>query len=357
MDLVNSVIISSDLAQIVNFSARMPDCDSHSFALLDLFLLMLVFVLKRPSLHWEILIMLLSQFPFSFHHIHNGMPHFIALLITILVVIGMVFVIIWEMLHGRISLNSVLLLLVGNCLRGFKFELMYISLIESIRSLLTHLHDFQLLVLLPYFKEITFFVCTKTINLLNLNLSSDMLVIIAKGWLKLPNLYMPVKQKGPSLPRNMALKTFGELRIIFSTKVNLLYLLYSTAQRCCLLHPIKQKWLPENFSKNSDLDDSGVSSCFSLLELIWNRIIFLELPRWLERSKWTLICQRHLVLILLVLKNCEPELSYIPSELFNKCLKEAFWRRSRAKNYYPVSLLSVVSNVLEKLLSNRMIII
>ena len=40
----------------------------------------------------------------------------------------------------------------------FKLELMHISLIIiSIRSSLTHLHGFQLLVLLPLFKEITFF--------------------------------------------------------------------------------------------------------------------------------------------------------------------------------------------------------
>ena len=59
-----------------------------------------------------------------------------------------------------------------------------------------------------------------------------------------------------------------------------------------------------------------------------------------------------------VLKNCEPELSYILAELFDKCLKESCfpdcWKvsllvpvfknvgeRSTAKNYHPVSLLSV----------------
>ena len=67
-----------------------------------------------------------------------------------------------------------------------------------------------------------------------------------------------------------------------------------------------------------------------------------------------------------VLKNCEPELSYILAELFNKCLKESCfpdcWKvssvvlvfknvgeRSTAKNYCPVGLLSVVSKVFEKL--------
>ena len=46
---------------------------------------------------------------------------------------------------------------------------------------------------------------------------------------------------------------FGELPIVFSTEVNLLYLHYSTARRCCLLHLMKQ-----NF-ENSTLDDSGIS--------------------------------------------------------------------------------------------------
>ena len=73
-----------------------------------------------------------------------------------------------------------------------------------------------------------------------------------------------------------------------------------------------------------------------------------------------------------VLKNCEPELSYILAELFNKCLKEFCfpdcWKvssvvpvfknvgdRSTAKNYRPVSFLSVVSKVFEKLVNNRIV--
>ena len=73
-----------------------------------------------------------------------------------------------------------------------------------------------------------------------------------------------------------------------------------------------------------------------------------------------------------VLKNCEPELSYILAELFNKFLKESCfpdcWKvssvvpvfknvgeRSTAKNYRLVSLLSVVSKVFEKLGNNRIV--
>ena len=46
-----------------------------------------------------------------------------------------------------------------------------------------------------------------------------------KRFLKLPNLHMLLKQKGLSLPRNLALRTFGQLLIVFSAIVNLLYLL------------------------------------------------------------------------------------------------------------------------------------
>ena len=110
--------------------------------------------------------MLLSQFPLTFHQIHNEMPCFTAQLMTILVLIGPIFVINLEMFHGRISLNLVLLRLLVTFVSGFRLELMYISLIENIRSSLTHLHGFQSLVLLPQFIEITFFICIERINLL-----------------------------------------------------------------------------------------------------------------------------------------------------------------------------------------------
>ena len=74
---------------------------------------------------------------------------------------------------------------------------------------------------------------------------------------------------------------------------------------------------------------------------------------------------------LVVLKNYEPELSYILAEIFKKCLKESCFldcwkvlsvvplcknvgKRSSAKNYFPVSLLSVVIKVFEKLVNNRL---
>ena len=73
-----------------------------------------------------------------------------------------------------------------------------------------------------------------------------------------------------------------------------------------------------------------------------------------------------------VLKNCEPELSFILAELFNNCLKESCfpdcWKvlslvpvfknvgeKATGKNYYPVCFLSVVSKVFEKLVNNSIV--
>ena len=61
---------------------------------ISFFLLTLVFSLQWFSIHWEILIMLLSQFPLTLHQIYNRMPHFIVYLITIPVLSRTVFVII-----------------------------------------------------------------------------------------------------------------------------------------------------------------------------------------------------------------------------------------------------------------------
>ena len=70
---------------------------------------------------------------------------------------------------------------------------------------------------------------------------------------------MLINQKSPPLLRNLALGTLGKLLIVFSTKVNLLYRLYSTACRCNLLHLIKQNCLLKTFLRTLNLDDSGNS--------------------------------------------------------------------------------------------------
>ena len=87
-----------------------------------------------------------------------------------------------------------------------------------------------------------------------------------KRVLEAAKLAFVIKQKSPLLLRNLALVTF-ELLIVFSKKVNLLYLLYSMAWRCCLLHLIKQNCLLITFLRTLILTEVSLY-LFSLLELI-----------------------------------------------------------------------------------------
>ena len=131
----------NDLTQIVNFPTRIPDfwlSQSCSFGFICFFWHWSLFYNGFHSMgkFWSRCYLSSIYFPINlkqdapFHH----MP--------ILMLIGMVSVIIWEMFHGRISLNAMLLLLLVNFLSEFRLELMYISLIISIKSNLTHLHGF-----------------------------------------------------------------------------------------------------------------------------------------------------------------------------------------------------------------------
>ena len=126
-----------------NFPTRIPDRDSHSPALLDLFLLTLVFFLQQLSLFWKNSNCVVSV-SIDFLQTQKGTPLPIAQLVTILVWIGKVFVIILETFHGRVALNSVLLQLLMNFVSS-RLELMCVSFIVSN---LIHLSGLQLLVLL-----------------------------------------------------------------------------------------------------------------------------------------------------------------------------------------------------------------
>ena len=80
---------------MVNFSTRIPDCDSHSLALFDLFISSdgsICSTMAFPPLgnSDHVVVSVSIDFPIN----SNGMPRFIAQLMTILVIIGMVFVII-----------------------------------------------------------------------------------------------------------------------------------------------------------------------------------------------------------------------------------------------------------------------
>ena len=119
----------------------------------------------------------------------------------------------------------------------------------------------------------------------------------------------------------------------------------------------KAKCFAEKFSKNSNLDDSGISlhvfpSRNNLkLHISVTPKIFKKVTMNLDLS----MASGPDCIPVVVLKNCEPELSYILPKLFNKCLKGSCfpdcWKvsslvpvfrnvgeRSKAKTYRPVSL-------------------
>ena len=128
----------------------------------------------------------------------------------------------------------------------------------------------------------------------------------------------------------------------------------------------KAKLFAENFSKNSNLDDSDISlpvfpsrTNLKLHNISVTAKMVKKVITNLDLSK----ASGPDCIPVVVLRNCEPELSYILAELFNKCLKESCfpdsWKvssvvpifknageRFTAKNSRPVSLLSVVSKVL-----------
>ena len=137
----------------------------------------------------------------------------------------------------------------------------------------------------------------------------------------------------------------------------------------------KAKLFAEKFSTNSNLDDFGISlpvfysstnpdlHKISVTSKTVNKII-----KNLKSSK----APGPDYIPAVVLKNCEPEFSYIQAELFNICLKGSCfpdcWKvslvvpifkrvgeRSTTKNYRPVSILSVVSKVFEVLVNNRIV--
>ena len=82
----------------------------------------------------------------------------------------------------------------------------------------------------------------------------------------------------------------------------------------------------ENFSRNSNLDDSGISLPVfpSRTNLKLHNISVT--PKMVKKVIMNLDLSRASgpdCIPVLVLKNCEPELSYILAELSNKCLKES----------------------------------
>ena len=191
-----------------------------------------------------------------------------------------------------------------------------------------------------------FFICTNIINLLHLKESSERLVIVAKGFLKLPNLHMLIKQE-PITSQKVGSRDFWRIANSVLSKgksaippvFNGLKMLSSASDKAKLFAKI--------FFTNSNLDDSVSSVTPKMVRKV---ITNLDSSKSSGSECFPVV----------VVKNCGPELPYILAELFNMSLKEFcfpdcwkvslvvhvfknFGERSIAKNYRTGSLLSVVS--------------
>ena len=131
----------------------------------------------------------------------------------------------------------------------------------------------------------------------------------------------------------------------------------------------------KNFSKNSNLDGLGISLPVfpSRTNLnLHNISITSNMVKKFITNLGSSKSSGPDCIPVVVLKICELQLPYILAELFNMCLKESWfpdcWKvssvvpvfksvgeRSTAKNYRPVSLLSLVSKVFEKLVNNKIV--
>ena len=129
------------------------------------------------------------------------------------------------------------------------------------------------------------------------------------------------------------------------------------------------------FSKNSNPGDSGISllvfpsrTNLKLHNISITQKMVRKVISNIDSSKTS--CPDCIPVV--VLRNCESELSYVLSEPFNMCLKKSYfpdcWKvslviplfksvgeRSTAKNYCPFSLLSVVSKVFKNFVNNRIV--
>ena len=119
--------------------------------------------------------------------------------------------------------------------------------------------------------------------------------------------------------------TFGELPVVFSRKLNLLYFLYSAIQKCFPVHLIKQNYLIKTLLRTLILMTGIFLTAFpSRTNLKLHNISVI--PKVVKKVVTNLDSSRVSGLDcmpVLALKNEEAELSYILAEPFNKCLKES----------------------------------
>ena len=258
-ELCYNFSITNDLTQILNFPTRIPDCDSHSPALLDLFLssdASICSTMAFPPLGNSDHVVVSVSIDFPINSKQDTPFHRVAYDYSRAD---------WDGLRDHlrdVPWEDIIKLSASATASEFcEWVQVGIDVYIPHRKYQVKPHSspwFSAACAAAIVHRNHFFRLYLKLNLLNLKQSSGRLVIAAKGFLKLPNLHTLLKQKSPSLPRNLALGTLGELLIVFSTKLSLLNPLFNRPEVLSSASD-KAKLFAKNFSKNSNLDDSGIS--------------------------------------------------------------------------------------------------
>ena len=239
---------------------------------------------------------------------------------------------------------------------------MYISLIVNIRPSLIYVHGFQLLLLLPKLIAITAFVYTNR-NLQHLKRSSYRLIIIAEA----AKVAYANKTRACITSKKLGSRDFWQIANSVFRKVNLIYL-YLTDLWCFHLH-LKQNWSLKSFLRTLNLmiqtDISLPAFLFRTNLKICNISVFSKFVKNGVTNLDSLNAPDPHFILVLVLRKCELQLSYVLAELFNMHLKESCYKdcwkilslvpvckNCAAKKY--LCLLFMVSKIYEKLVNNKL---
>ena len=135
---------------------------------------------------------------------------------------------------------------------------------------------------------------------------------------------MLIKQKSLLLPRNLALVTFVELLNKVKSAIPALF----KGLELLSFASDKAKLLGKSFSKNSYLDDWGISLPVSPSKTNLKLHNISVTSKMVKKVIMNLDLSKESgpdCILVVVLKNCELELSYILAELSNACYKESYF--------------------------------
>ena len=126
-------------------------------------------------------------------------------------------------------------------------------------STFTHLHGFLLLVLLPWFIEITFFLCANRINLFESKVKFWQASNHCKRFLQTATLAYANKTKKSIISQKLPSWDFWQISSSFLDQCKFAIPPLFNSPELLSSASDKANLLAENFYKNSILDDSGIS--------------------------------------------------------------------------------------------------